>query len=212
MTDPGSFRGSMFVLVAMRADGKWYPLSVRGCLPMFTSGDLAKAYLSERRGLPDGTIVSQESGWERLIGAMQQARDEGTRLVAVDPTEADEAMSIDHAIRTLSSMREQVALPANALLLRCMLSCAERMGRSRAATGPAGAVEILERVVRALRPQGEMAAASRDGETFLRSLAGREAGVSPAPPIVPIPETAIAKFVPWVEARLVLLSPGRGDR
>src|SRR2546422_336101 len=107
MTAASTFSESMFVLVSKRADGNWYPVALQDCLLLFTTGEAAKTFLSRVEGIPDGSIVSQESGWNKVIGVMQLARDEGVAVVAVDPTETAKTVRLDESIRSLEQMVEQ---------------------------------------------------------------------------------------------------------
>lgn len=211
MTTARTFSESMFVLVSQRADGLWYPVTLKGCLALFTTGDFAKAFLARVRGLPAGTKVSRESGWERVVGVMRLARDEGATLVAVDPAATVKAVPLDESMKALETMLEQVALTATAALRGLLIKCAARMASPKPNLSLAEGVEVLVSVVRSLAPQGDIAEAAENIGVFLRSLRTREAGVEPTPRFVFAPEGAIGLFVPWVEARMDRLGPRRGQ-
>jgi hypothetical protein len=212
MTTARTFTESMFVLVAQGADGEWYPVVPKGCLALFTSGESAKAFLARVRGLPAGTKISRESGWERVVGVMRLARDGGATLVAVDPAATVKAVPLDASMKALETMLEQVALTATAALRGLLIKCAARMGSPEPNLSLAEGVEVLGRVVGALAPQGDIAEAAESIGVFLRSLAAKEAGIEPAPRFVFAPEGAIGVFARWVEARMDLLHPKRGQR
>lgn len=211
MTTARTFTESMFVLVSERADRNWYPVSSQGCLLMFTTEDAARSFLGRVTGLPSATKVSRESGWERIVGIMRLARDEGSTLVAVDPTSTVKAVSLDDAMMGLEQMLEQVALTATALFRRLLIACAAKMETPKPDMTLAEGVEVLRRVVRALAPQAAIAEAAESIGVFLRSLAAKAAGTEPAPRFVFAPEGAIGIFVPWVEAQMDRLLRGKGQ-
>lgn len=210
MTTSRTFSESMFVLVSQRADGNWYPVTLKGCLPLFSTAEAATTFLHRTKGISAGAKVGRETGWERVVGVMRFARDEGAPLVAVDPTGTVKAVPLDEAITALQNMLEQVALTATALLRRFLIACAARMETPKPDMTLAEGAEILGRVVRALAPQAAIAEAAESIGVFLRSLAAKAAGTEPAPRFVFAPEGAIGIFVPWVEVRMDRLSPGRG--
>ncbi len=184
MTVARTIQEEMFVIVGHRADGNWYPIALQGCLPLFTTAEAATTFLREVGGIPNGAKVSRESGWDRVIGCMRLARDEGATLVAVDCTATAKGVSLDESNKALENMLEQVALTATALLRRLLIACAAKTGTCEDGDtvdgNPRQSPEVMRKAARA--------PARGDNPQFPRC------GVVPAPSSVTATSTVISSI------------------